>query len=210
MCLREDCDRLPVARGYCHRCYMWARTKPGWVLAEKGPAPTCSAEDCERLAKCRGLCFKHYGATYPHSLSTEPGHKMCPDCSRSSADVKFPKNKRGAHGLGTYCSACHSERGKASKRKHGDKGIQRRRTERKAMLAKLGGACVCCQERTFEFLQFDHIDSDGAAHRASKGKLSLNMREIEAELHRFQILCANCNSAKQYYGGCPHNLREWT
>lgn len=73
-----------------------------------------------------------------------------------------------------------------------------------------GGKCNCCGETEHAFLQIDHINGNGNAHR----------REIQAKYHgrvpmalwvkrngfpeEYQILCANCNNAKAIYGICPH------
>ena len=79
---------------------------------------------------------------------------------------------------------------------------------RREVLAAYGGQCACCGERTPEFLQVDHINNDGAAHRRS---ISRKSGEPFAKWLRrngwppgFQLLCANCNSAKGFYGACPH------
>jgi 5-methylcytosine-specific restriction endonuclease McrA len=60
-----------------------------------------------------------------------------------------------------------------------------------------GGKCAYCGEDRFEFLAFDHINDDGASHRKVIGK-----RNIAPWLKHnnypegFQILCHNCNLAK--------------
>lgn len=68
--------------------------------------------------------------------------------------------------------------------------------------------CACCNENEIKFLCLDHINNDGYRHRKN-GK-----RAAGTELYRlvmknkfpldFQVLCHNCNSAKGYYGECPH------
>ena len=83
------------------------------------------------------------------------------------------------------------------------------RERRKEALRIYGGQCVCCGEETFEFLQFDHINNDGAAHRKkhkiNTGKDSIRwLRDNGWPKDIIQILCANCNAAKGFYGQCPH------
>lgn len=71
-----------------------------------------------------------------------------------------------------------------------------------------GGRCTCCGETQFEFLTIDHTGNDGAEHR----RTVTGTRNIVHWLIRnqfpngFQILCWNCNTAKQFHGGCPHQL----
>lgn len=72
------------------------------------------------------------------------------------------------------------------------------------VVEKYGGKCVCCGETQFEFLCFDHINNDGSEHRkAVKHSMALWLKKSGFPSN-FQILCFNCNNAKQYSGGCPH------
>ena len=72
--------------------------------------------------------------------------------------------------------------------------------------------CVCCGESHLQFLALDHINGGGSKHRKEVGKgtmlygwiLRNNFPEI------FQILCHNCNSAKGFYGQCPHETGHTT
>lgn len=64
--------------------------------------------------------------------------------------------------------------------------------------------CVCCGERTIEFLTLNHINNDGAKHR----------KEVHTDMYRwavkngfppiFNILCMNCNHSLGVRGYCPH------
>lgn len=72
-----------------------------------------------------------------------------------------------------------------------------------------GGKCACCGETERAFLVLDHIDGGGNAHRASfgpKGVTQYVYREVRKMGYppEFQILCANCNLAKERPDGCPH------
>lgn len=67
--------------------------------------------------------------------------------------------------------------------------------------------CACCGETEKKFLAIDHINGGGTAHRRQIKCFGSSMYEW---LKRngfpkgFQLLCHNCNSAKAYYGKCPH------
>ena len=70
-----------------------------------------------------------------------------------------------------------------------------------------GGRCVCCGEGQREFLNLDHIDRDGAAHRKRHRNWNRNPEYFYEFLRgsiRWQILCFNCNYARERCGGvCP-------
>lgn len=86
---------------------------------------------------------------------------------------------------------------------------ERYRVLRCEMLAAYGGACKCCGESESVFLELDHVNDDGAAHRREIGRGSkrtyavLKRRGWPQEGHR--LLCANCNQGRARNGGiCPH------
>ena len=74
------------------------------------------------------------------------------------------------------------------------------------VLNAYGGRCVCCGEGEPAFLVLDHKDGGGTAERRMHG----NGSEVLAALIRegypdtIQVLCANCNMAKERPDGCPH------
>ena len=84
----------------------------------------------------------------------------------------------------------------------------RYRALRLEIVAAYGGKCQCCGETEIAFLELDHANDNGSAHR----------REIGRGAHRtykwvkdhgfpsdFRLLCANCNQGRQRNGGvCPH------
>lgn len=134
------------------------------------------------------------------------GRKLCKAC----AAYFTKRNKTMAGDL--------LKRAKASRRRACDKYIavnreahnarfRKRGSElRKEALAAYGSKCACCSETQFEFLQLDHVNNDGAKHRLEVG----TGRRLLAWLKKrgypdiIQILCANCNAAKAFYGECPH------
>jgi hypothetical protein len=82
--------------------------------------------------------------------------------------------------------------------------------ERVQAIQHYGGRCACCGESELRFLVLDHVDEDGALQRKQmRGAggwrfyrwLRLNQYPDSFTL---QILCANCNMAKTFFGGCPH------
>ena len=84
---------------------------------------------------------------------------------------------------------------------------------RHVVITHYGGKCACCRLADERFLSIDHINNDGAEHR--------RQNRIQGEGHHMylwlkqhgyptnvQVLCYNCNLAKQFNGGvCPHQIK---
>lgn len=102
--------------------------------------------------------------------------------------------------------------------KHKAKNNQRERDRRlmlrMQMIAAYGGKCVCCGESEVAFLELDHINGGGRAHRRELGSSSsktmyLWLQKRGWPREGFQLLCANCNQGRQRNGGtCPHSARK--
>lgn len=79
---------------------------------------------------------------------------------------------------------------------------------RSEFLAAYGGACSCCGETEPLFLQLDHVNNDGAAHRRAfktGAKLLAQLKREGWPRDRYRLLCANCNFGRALNGGvCPH------
>lgn len=79
------------------------------------------------------------------------------------------------------------------------------------VMSHYGGAkCACCDEDHHEFLQFDHIDGNGAEHRRNLTGNARDGRNLAFWLRKngyppgFRVLCTNCNFALGHFGSCPH------
>ena len=66
--------------------------------------------------------------------------------------------------------------------------------------------CSCCGEDWFFFLTIDHVNNDGATHRRSIRGTLYEWLFRHGFPDGFQVLCYNCNCAKQR-GGCPPSHR---
>ena len=76
---------------------------------------------------------------------------------------------------------------------------------RSAVLDHYGRTCACCGEDEERFLCVDHINNDGAAHRAMVGTGVNRWVVKNGYPEGFQILCFNCNVGRQLNKGvCPH------
>lgn len=85
---------------------------------------------------------------------------------------------------------------------------ERYHTIRVIALEKYGNKCACCGEKTYEFLTIDHINNDGKYERKKfnnyAGRIYGYLAQAEYQPEKYQILCWNCNLAKEKYGKCPH------
>lgn len=96
--------------------------------------------------------------------------------------------------------------------KHPEKRRDWRREQKQIVLDHYGARCVCCGESNKDFLSIDHMNNDGAAHRREIGSGAiLRWLILNNFPPGFQILCYNCNMAKQFCGGvCPHQVEVTT
>jgi 5-methylcytosine-specific restriction endonuclease McrA len=96
------------------------------------------------------------------------------------------------------------------------KTVEKQNRDRKTMRAQIvehyGGKCTCCGIKEIPFLTIDHINNDGYKTRKAGNKrreysLGYYKRIIrEGYPADLQILCFNCNLAKNHNGGiCPHS-----
>lgn len=81
---------------------------------------------------------------------------------------------------------------------------------RKLVIEKYGNKCNCCGEKNIYFLTLDHVNNDGFVHRKKYRGNMFDWARINNYPTSLQILCFNCNSARQWYGGiekiCPHKF----
>lgn len=73
-------------------------------------------------------------------------------------------------------------------------------------VARLGGACACCGERTPEFLEAcpgEGSPTLGTGFDTPKAFYAF-VDKYAPEGVGFQVLCANCNHVKGRLGVCPH------
>ena len=65
------------------------------------------------------------------------------------------------------------------------------------------------REATEAFLCLDHVFNDGSFERKQLGigrgsSVYRHVKKLGFPKDRYQLLCANCNTAKQTRGACPH------
>jgi len=129
-------------------------------------------------------------------------------CQKCSNRIKEQSKKRKLKGLCVKCnnkvvenkSLCQ-ECSKLSN----DRTTKKRKNDKEIVFKYYGNKCVCCQESRIEFLTIDHVNNDGAEDRRKNKHKAICHHIIKQNFpDKYQILCWNCNAAKQYYGVCPH------
>lgn len=111
-----------------------------------------------------------------------------------------------------FCDMCYREPATIAKKcEKCDKRTKKYRREIKLQaITNYGGKCVCCGESNIAFLTFDHVDSNGGERRKripeQKGGSAMHYwLRRNGYPNEFQILCYNCNLARDHNDGiCPH------
>jgi len=142
-----------------------------------------------------GLC------AYCKKRPVEPGQCRCSFCL---AHAKRKREQRRAVGLCIHCGCNPATEQQPSCADCRAAQLIKMRQRRLEVLTHYGLFCACCGEDTFEFLQIDHINNDGARHRREVGRSLYSWLQKNGYPAGFQTLCANCNIAKAQHGVCPH------
>lgn len=140
--------------------------------------------------------------------STETSNnKLCPRCrEKKRLNENDYKKKLRIEGTCIGCCCEKVEKGTFKCRRCHNKVRDKHKKFRDEALAHYGRACKCCGETGDIFLCIDHVNNDGAAHRKEIGQGGAIFRWLKKNNYPdgFQILCWNCNMAKQILGQCPH------
>lgn len=145
--------------------------------------------------RASGLCIK-----CGFNLAINPGkYSMCRSCQDKVYQTPSYKKHRQQEKENGY------PRGKVYRNKL-----------RQACFDHYGRECVCCGETEEAFLTLDHINNDGSEHRKKMGSSRGSGTRMKQwlvsnnfpEEYQIQVLCANCNLAKEILGTCPHKEKE--
>jgi hypothetical protein len=125
----------------------------------------------------------------------EDDGKVCGSCVDFKPWSAFPEHKGRKDGHTAYCSACNARYAA----EYQDRVVD-------AMFSAYGGKCVCCGISRRTFLQIDHVDGNGAAHRKETRRTGgfplAHWLRANGWPEGFQILCANCHAEKTKRGRC--------
>lgn len=181
-----DCGKPALRnRKRCQHCtnkYKKAQANQREKHITKGDCITCGKITAPGLVTCKKCAERATRSTFQrYNSNKELG--MCPFCGEK-LDGKF------------RCESCHQ--------KHLKRGQERWKQQRLIVLEHYGHKCTCCGETTYEFLEIDHINGDGAKHRREIGRHIIEDIIKQDFPSDFQILCANCNRGHGKFGICPH------
>ena len=174
----------------------------------------CDAPKCLNRHQAQGWCSDHYDLYVRKGVPAPPremkdGFRWCNRCSTMKLEPEFGRNKARSSGFDPYCKTCKSQT-EAAKRaralRENDTGYlerQREYTKRRNSKVKAeafqayGEICACCGKSNKAFLEFDHVNDDGAEHRrlVSSSSLLFQLRQDGWPMV-MQTLCANCHRAK--------------
>ena len=142
-----------------------------------------------------------------HRLQT---HKRCNGpCGQTKPVDEFPWRHKAKGYRFSLCRPCAASKNAEYRAQPGYRDTKRKKYARVRLevLAMLGGRCTCCGETEPVFLALDHIDGLGDHERLTGLDLYYRIRRDPEYRALFQVLCHNCNHAKEQ-GGCPHQRVE--
>jgi len=187
----------------CWRCGSSEVIKRGWSRDRKKKQFFCK------------LC--HHLFVVPQDVRRYPGGTpCCRDCGKMLTDDNwYPSAKRSKH---WKCISCYHEAARKW-RLRTDYNRRYARRVRIEVMEHYGAKCACCGEKELLFLTIDHVNNDGARDRQSHGAGRRRdfggwkfYRWLRAHNYpedvKLQILCFNCNSAKAFFGACPHKTES--
>lgn len=157
----------------------------------------------EELKKCH-KCLQEKPMTMFFRMAKSPDGRepRCKACEKErksapEAAVKIKKYWADRY-QNTRANPEQAERSRASMRKYARKW---RAENRGAIFAMYGSKCNACGESDPIVLDIDHVQNDGASHRAEMGqgqKLIKDILGLGYCPERFQLLCKNCNWRKEH------------
>lgn len=156
--------------------------------------------------KLAGLCRRCGNVPLPHKTRCKRCHEQHLAHSRDFRNQAIKK------GLCRYCCKLPRVETKSMCEiclpKHKEKERRRYQEIRAKCIVAYGGKCRCiyCHQTNEKYLQLDHINNDGAAHRrqiALDRGGSMYMWAFRNNFpNNLQLLCANCHQAKTIANGC--------
>lgn len=142
--------------------------------------------------------------------------KICTKCKKELPTELF-RIKYKKTGLRIpECHECNKESKRESYRLHYDinkeKFLSRNKQFRKDRILflneKKSHGCIICGEKDTACLDFHHVNGDDKQYNISSIISNLSIKEIEEEMDKCVILCANCHRKIHYYNLTIDELKE--
>ncbi len=103
------------------------------------------------------------------------------------------------------CGNCNLKKERIRRKRPEKHSWQKSNAARMSVLNDYGAQCICCKEADTDKLVIDNIHGGGSKEKETYPSRSvyLFLMKRKVDRSRFQVLCANCNQAKEF-GPCPH------
>lgn len=168
-------------------------------LAKRRPVAAAKHAQAKRDGICRAcLCRPRV-----------PPYSYCAECH-----IRVKAEKMARYTKNRQAGLCGCGRESRPDRQRCITCLERTRCAARQLKADVfaiyGNRCACCGEDDNRFLTVDHVFNDGykerkQGHRTTQTLYSALRKNGYSE--RYQLLCWNCNCAKNHHQGvCPHEL----
>lgn len=204
-CLERDNARdraRRIARASQNLCDCGQPVVPGFRVC-----PKCREEDrlCQEIKRNRnrqlGLCFC--------GNQPKPCQVTCGDCQRRATLSTMRRYRDNI--AAQRCAFCSNELNQSTFRcnscheQHIIRGQRYWSEKRLLVIDHYGGGCQCCGLTTPEFLDVDHINNNGMAHRLETGRHFCEWVIKNNYPSDLRLLCSNCNQGRTKFDVCPHH-----
>lgn len=175
----------------------------------KNDSPFTRCPQCLNASREAANRMREAGKCMTCGAQTDSKHR-CAECKKERRRKdKERVQSLAAQGLCTSCGIAPAKEGLRSCKQCTERSNEKVLREKLSVFDAYGGRkCACCGEDHIEFLQLDHVNSNGADDRKQGLMGTALYRKLKRQGYPpgFQVLCANCNFAKGLYGQCPHQI----
>ena len=186
-----------------------------------GVCVRCGKNAPDGKHKSCSLCLENERLNHANRRMKRKATSLCVECGKTTVNIP-----------GIWCPECRSiERNRTSNAKDNDlcsycrirsaqhgsgmcsMCLEKKRLRYRALKQKVidhyGGRCECCGESRHEFLNIDHTNGGGRAHRdkdfgGKSGSIFYRWLIKNGYPSEFRVLCWNCNCSIGLFGYCPH------
>lgn len=204
-CLQKDRDKAAVRKASRSANNLCSCGRP--VKTNHKQCESCVDYFREHQADRRSNHIAE-GSCITCGKSPMPGTITCAECAKRATDATMRRYaSRKKDGVCPFCGETVDDKSRCAvcHQKHLNNNIRQWKERRLGVLEHYGNQCVCCGESTYEFLEMDHINGGGTAHRKIVGSHIIDWIISHKYPADFQVLCANCNRGKGKFGTCPHH-----
>ena len=181
------------------------------VAVGKRRCPKCTERERLRVKRVR----KKYKDAGLCRYCPSPREANSPVCHVHRESIKAQNVKTRERQIKEHrCTSCGSplppEWMFFTCQKCSDRGRSQVERKRRTIFSWYGTKCACCGEAEYYFLTLDHVNSDGAQERALLGGQQQVLNRLWKEQRvslQYQLLCYNCNCAREMCGTCPHQWK---